>query len=73
MIKPEHSNSDYPSISVAMATYNGGKYLVEQLDSILSQTLLPAEIIVCDDQSTDNTSAILEIYQSKGLLKYYKN
>lgn len=56
-----------------MATYNGSKYLVEQLDSILSQTLLPAEIIVCDDQSTDNTSAILENYQSKGLLKYYIN
>ncbi len=73
MIKTEYSNSGYPPISVAMATYNGGKYLVEQLDSILSQTLLPAEIIVCDDQSTDNTSAILENYQSKGLLKYYIN
>jgi glycosyltransferase involved in cell wall biosynthesis len=73
MIKPEHSNSETTSISVAIATYNGGNYLVEQLDSILSQTLLPAEIIVCDDQSTDNTSAILENYQRKGLLKYYIN
>jgi glycosyltransferase involved in cell wall biosynthesis len=73
MIQTEHRNFDYPPISVAMATYNGGKYLVEQLDSILSQTHLPAEIIVCDDQSTDNTSAILENYQSKGLLKYFVN
>lgn len=73
MIKTEYRNSDYPPISVAMATYNGGKYLVEQLDSILSQTHLPAEIIVCDDQSTDNTSAILENFQRKGLLKYFIN
>ena len=50
----------YPSISVAMATYNGEKYLEEQLDSILSQTLLPSEIIVCDDQSTDGTQKILD-------------
>lgn len=73
MIQTEHRNFDYPPISVAMATYNGGKYLVEQLDSILSQTLKPVEIIICDDQSTDNTSAILENYQRKGLLKYYIN
>ena len=63
----------YPSISVAMATYNGEKYLEEQLDSILSQTLLPSEIIVCDDQSTDGTQKILDKYQQKGLLKYFVN
>ena len=73
MIKTEQSISEYIPISVAMATYNGGKYLAEQLDSILSQTHKPAEIIVCDDQSTDNTSEILEKYHNKGLLKYYKN
>jgi glycosyltransferase involved in cell wall biosynthesis len=58
----------YPAISVAMATYNGEKYLEEQLDSILSQTLKPSEIIVCDDQSTDGTREILDRYQQKGLL-----
>jgi glycosyltransferase involved in cell wall biosynthesis len=73
MIKTEQNISKYPPISVAMATYNGGKYLVEQLDSILSQTHKPAEIIVCDDQSTDNTPEILEEYRSKGLLNYYIN
>jgi len=73
MIQTEHRNSDCPPISVAMATYNGGKYLAEQLDSILSQTLRPAEIIVCDDQSIDNTPEILEDYHSKGLLNYYIN
>jgi len=73
MIEAENRISEYPPISVAMATYNGGKYLEEQLDSILSQTLSPAEIIVCDDQSTDNTPEILEKYHIKGLLTYYKN
>ena len=73
MINTEQIISEYTPISVAMATYNGGKYLAEQLDSILSQTLIPVEIIVCDDQSTDDTSEILENYSSKGILKYYIN
>lgn len=73
MINTEHRISDYPPISVAMATYNGGKFLEEQLDSILSQTLRPAEIIICDDQSTDDTPKILESYQKRGLLNYYIN
>jgi glycosyltransferase involved in cell wall biosynthesis len=65
--------SQKPLISVAMATYNGEKYLEEQLDSILSQTLKPSEIIVCDDHSTDNTGQILEKYQQAGLIKYFVN
>lgn len=47
-------------ISVALCTYNGGKYLQEQLASLAQQSLLPAELVVCDDQSQDNTWAILE-------------
>lgn len=50
----------YPRISVAMATYNGQKYLLEQLDSLASQTRLPCELIVGDDGSDDATVAILE-------------
>jgi glycosyltransferase involved in cell wall biosynthesis len=73
MIKTEQRISEHPSISVAMATYNGEKYLEEQLDSILSQTLKPLEIIVCDDQSTDGTIEILERYRRDGLLSYYVN
>jgi glycosyltransferase involved in cell wall biosynthesis len=48
------------SLSVAMCTYNGGLYLLEQLDSIAAQTRLPDELVVCDDDSTDRTVAILE-------------
>ena len=47
-------------VSIAMATYNGGKYLREQLDSFLAQTRLPDELVITDDCSTDDTLAILE-------------
>ena len=43
------------NISVAMATFNGEKYIQEQLDSIRQQTLCPYELVVCDDGSTDGT------------------
>jgi glycosyltransferase involved in cell wall biosynthesis len=46
-------------ISIAMATYNGAKYLQEQLDSFISQTRQPDELVVCDDRSTDETVTIL--------------
>lgn len=46
-------------ISVAMCTYNGERFLAQQLASITSQTRLPDELVVCDDQSTDRTVAIV--------------
>lgn len=48
-----------PRISVAMATYNGESFIREQLDSIARQTLLPIEIVITDDGSTDNTLQIV--------------
>ena len=48
------------SVSVAMATYNGAAYLARQLDDLAAQSILPAELVICDDGSTDNTLAILE-------------
>lgn len=42
-------------ISVALCTYNGEKYIKEQLESILNQTRRPNEIIISDDNSSDNT------------------
>ena len=50
-------------ISIAMASYNGEKYIGKQLDSILNQTVQVDEIVVSDDCSTDNTLVILKKYQ----------
>jgi len=49
-------------ISVAMATYNGEKYIQEQLDSLARQDLLPMELVVTDDGSTDTTLEIVEAF-----------
>jgi glycosyltransferase involved in cell wall biosynthesis len=46
-------------ISVALCTYNGEKFIREQLRSIVGQTILPWQIVVCDDQSTDRTMDIV--------------
>lgn len=46
-------------VSICLCTYNGEKYLKEQLQSIVNQTMLPDEIVVCDDCSTDKTVDIL--------------
>ena len=46
--------------SVCVATYNGGRYIEQQLRSILSQIALEDEVIVSDDGSTDDTLKIVD-------------
>lgn len=52
-------------ISVAMATYNGEKYIEEQLNSIIEQTVKVDEIVISDDGSMDNTLSIVQSIRSK--------
>ena len=52
-------------IAILMATYNGEKYICQQIDSILSQTCKDWELYIHDDGSTDNTIAALESYVEK--------
>ena len=47
-------------ISVAMCTYNGAGFLLDQLQSIIAQSRPPDEIVVCDDGSTDATRELLK-------------
>lgn len=47
-------------ISVAMCTFNGEKYIKEQIESIINQSLIPDEIVICDDCSKDNTVNIIK-------------
>ncbi len=51
-------------VSVAMCTFNGARYLEEQLESIASQSQLPFEMVVCDDRSNDATLSILKRFQA---------
>ena len=62
-----------PLVSVAMATYNGERFLREQLDSIYNQTYKNIEVVVTDDCSTDQTVTILEEYRLKYGLIYFVN
>jgi glycosyltransferase involved in cell wall biosynthesis len=56
---------DPPLVSVIMSVYNGEKYLVQAIDSILNQTYQNFEFIIIDDCSTDNSSHILQEYAKK--------
>lgn len=51
---------DTPKISIAMTTFQGEKFLEEQLATFLEQSRLPDEIVIGDDGSTDGTWALLQ-------------
>lgn len=61
--------------SVALCTYNGDKYLQQQLESILAQTSPVDEIIIGDDGSSDQSLAIIAQFQSKypKIIRSYRN
>lgn len=50
------------SIGVVLATYNGSRFIKEQIESILKQSMKPDLIVVVDDGSTDNTPEIIRSY-----------
>lgn len=59
-------------VLVLMSTYNGEKYLREQIDSVLEQIEVEVSLFVRDDGSKDGTIAILEEYKRKGALNWYQ-
>lgn len=56
-------------ISVAIATYNGEKFILEQLESILNQTMRVDEVKICDDRSGDATVQIVEEFIQRNHLE----
>lgn len=61
-------------VLVYMATYNGAKYLREQLDSILAQENVEIDLLIADDASSDETIDILREYAERdGRICYYRN
>ncbi len=65
---------DKKKVSVVMCTYNGERYLREQIGSILAQTYAISELVAQDDCSTDSTPAILQEYaRADKRVKVYVN
>ena len=62
---------DLPLISVVMCTYNGDRFLKEQIDSILSQSWQNLELVISDDASTDGTVLILKQYESNERVRIF--
>lgn len=62
------------TIDILLATYNGEKYLKEQLESILNQTYSNIRIIISDDCSTDKTREIIKKYEKKDkrIISYFQ-
>lgn len=61
------------SVAILMSTYNGEKYLEEQIESLLAQTYRNIIVYVRDDGSTDSTLAILERYRSERFIIFSEN
>ena len=59
-------------ISICMATYNGQKYIKEQIDSILCQLAENDELVISDDHSNDTTKDIILSYDDKRI-KFFEN
>lgn len=77
MMDSLNNNKKYYDITVLMSTYNGEKYINEQIDSILSQKGVNLNLIIRDDGSSDDTIKIINGYMEKNknilLLKSDKN
>ena len=59
------TSPSFSLVSVVMCTYNGEKFLREQLDSIVQQSYPIHELLIQDDQSTDQTTEIIKEYQAR--------
>ncbi len=67
-------NDPQPLVSVVLATYNGEKFITEQIDSILAQSYRNIELIICDDGSTDSTIELIKGYMERyEMVRLYRN
>ena len=64
---------DSPEVSIIIPTYNRAHYLERCLDSLLEQSFINFEVLVCDDGSTDNSQEIVEKFRSRLNIQYCWN
>lgn len=57
-------------VSVLLCSYNGAQYVIQQLDSLKNQTRVPDEVIIKDDQSTDDTVTLCQKYIARNKLNW---
>lgn len=69
----DKSKEDNADISVALAVYNGERFLQQQLESLENQTLKPRELVVVDDCSSDASIKIIDNFPSTFEKKIYRN
>jgi glycosyltransferase involved in cell wall biosynthesis len=62
-----------PRVSVIIPAYNGDRYIVQAVESVISQTYTSWEIIIVDDGSTDNTRQVLQPYLDRIRYVYQQN
>ena len=53
------------TVNILLSTYNGEKYLSDQIESILNQTFKGWTLLIRDDDSSDSTAEIIKGYESK--------
>ncbi len=70
-----HLEQNSELVSIVVCTYNGSKFLNEQINSLINQDYKPIEIVVVDDCSTDNTWILLNDWKERypDLFRLYKN
>lgn len=66
-------NKDSPRVSVLIPTYNYARYLDEAIQSAIRQTFTDFEIIIVDNNSTDNTAEVVSKYLTDPRIRYYRN
>lgn len=62
-------SANQPRVSVIIPVYNGERYLAEAIESVLQQTLPPAEVIVVDDGSADGSGAVAQSFAAVRYLR----
>jgi glycosyltransferase involved in cell wall biosynthesis len=63
-----------PKVSIGLPVFNGGQYLEQSIQSILTQSFDDFELIICDNASSDTTAEICRSYQSKDRrIRYHRN